>query len=225
MLRDPAAITGIQPSSSVAQGASYDGSGTHFALYSEHATQVELCLFDDASTRETRVPLPSRDGHVWHGYLPGVGPGQRYGYRVHGPYAPKHGHRFNPTKLLVDPYARAIDRDARWHPARQGEHASTAAVPDVTDSGALAPRSVVIDPRFDWQGDAPPRIPWSETLIYEAHVKGLTRLHPEVPEALRGTYLGLCSEPVLAHLRSLGVTAIELLPVQIGRASCRESMA
>jgi glycogen operon protein len=181
-------------------------------LYSEHATQVELCLFDDASERETRATL-SRTDNLWHGYLPGIGPGQRYGYRVHGPYAPKHGHRFNPQKLLVDPYARAIDRDARWHPALQGEHAHDAGAPDLHDSAAVAARSVVIDPAFDWQGDAPPRLPWSETFIYEAHVKGLTKLHPDLPEAVRGTYLGLASEPVIAHLKALGVTAVELLPV------------
>lgn len=212
MLRDPAAITGVLPSPSVPQGASYDGSGTRFALYSEHATQVELCLFDDASERETRVSLERTD-NLWHGYLPGVGPGQRYGYRVHGPYAPKHGHRFNPKKLLVDPYARAIDRDARWHPALQGEDAHDAARADLTDSVSVAPRSVVIDETFDWQGDTAPRTDWSDTLIYEAHVKGLTKLHPDVPEAVRGTYLGLCSDPIIAHLKALGVTALELLPV------------
>lgn len=212
MLRDPAAITGVLPSPSVPQGASFDGTGTRFGLYSEHATQVELCLFDDASTRETRVPL-TRTDNLWHGYLPGIGPGQRYGYRVHGPYAPQSGHRYNPKKLLVDPYARAIDREARWHPALQGEHAHDSAVADPTDSVAAAPRSVVIDETFDWQGDAAPRVPWSETLIYEAHVKGLTKLHPDLPEGLRGTYLGLSSEPIIAHLQALGVTALELLPV------------
>ncbi|HET6339566.1 MAG TPA: glycogen debranching protein GlgX [Polyangiales bacterium] len=212
MLRDPAAITGVLPSPSVPQGASFDGTGTRFGLYSEHATQVELCLFDDASERETRVSL-TRSDNLWHGYLPGVGPGQRYGYRVHGPYAPQHGHRFNAKKLLVDPYARAIDRDARWHPALQGEHAHDESLAEPTDSVSAAPRCVVIDETFDWQGDVAPRVPWSETLIYEAHVKGLTKLHPDVPEALRGTYLGLCAEPVIAHLKSLGVTALELLPV------------
>ncbi len=213
MLRDPAAITGVLSHPSVAQGASYDGAGTQFALYAEHATGVELCLFDDAGERETRVTL-TRSDNLWRGYVPGIGPGQRYGYRVHGPYAPKHGHRYNPSKLLVDPYARAIDREARWHAALQGEHAQIAGVPDVTDSVRVAARGVVVDDTFDWQGDRAPRTPWSETLIYEAHVKGLTQLHPEVPAHLRGTYLGLASEPVIAHLKSLGVTALELLPVQ-----------
>ena len=214
MLRYPAAITGIQSGSSRPQGATFTGDGTNFALYSEHAERVELCLYDDASHEQARVTLPARTDNVWHGYLPGVGPGQRYGYRVHGPYAPERGHRFNPRKLLVDPYALALDRESRWHSALQSDVATPHELGFGSDSALVAARSVVVDRHFDWQNDAPPRVPWCDTVIYECHVKGTTQLHFGVLPEHRGTYLGLCAAPLIEHWLSLGVTTLELLPVQ-----------
>jgi glycogen operon protein len=194
-------------------GATWDGLGTNFSLFSEHATGVELCLFDDEGC-ETRVPLTSCTAHQWHVYLQGVGPGQRYAYRVHGPWCPDRGHRFNPAKLLLDPYARAIDGRVRWAKARVFGHSlAGAADADREDDAAAMPKGVVVDPAFDWEGDARPRTPWNETVIYELHVKGFTRLHPGVREDLRGTYAGLASDAAIAHLRSLGVTAVKLLPI------------
>jgi isoamylase len=198
-------------------GAHWDGRGTSCAVWSELATRVELCLFSsDGEVERTRIPLSRGPDGVWHGYLPQVGPGQRYGYRVHGPYAPHEGQRFNPNKLLLDPYARAIDRPARWHELLAGYDTSESdgPRPDTRDSAAVAPRSVVIDGSFDWGDDAPPRIPLRDTVIYECHVKGLTALHPAVPAEQRGTFLGLAHDAVIAHLRALGVTALEVLPVQ-----------
>jgi glycogen debranching enzyme GlgX/4-alpha-glucanotransferase len=189
----------------------YTGNGTNFALYAEHADRVELCLFDDASHEQARIALPARTNNVWHGYLPGVGPGQRYGYRVHGPFDPERGHRYNPHKLLLDPYALAIDREALWHPSLQSDAPERSDF--ATDSAAVAPRAVVVDRAFDWQTDAPPRVAWRDTVIYECHVKGLTRLHEAVPAEQRGTYLGLCAPAVIEHLTALGVTAVELMPV------------
>ncbi|MEU9403710.1 glycogen debranching protein GlgX [Streptomyces sp. NPDC048242] len=190
-------------------GASYDGQGTNFALFSEVAERVDLSLVDDAG-RETRVPLHEVDGFVRHAYLPGVGPGQRYGYRVHGPWQPSLGNRCNPAKLLLDPYARAVDgqtdNDASLY-ERDPEG------PDRADSAGHSMLGVVTDPYFDWGDDRPPDIPYSESVIYEAHVRGLTRTHPEVPERLRGTYAGLAHPAVTGHLTSLGVTAVELMPV------------
>ncbi|MFD8912496.1 glycogen debranching protein GlgX [Streptomyces sp. NPDC059575] len=190
-------------------GASYDGQGTNFALFSEVAERVDLSLVDDAG-RETRVPLHEVDGFVRHAYLPGVGPGQRYGYRVHGPWQPSLGNRCNPAKLLLDPYARAVDgqtdNDASLY-ERDPEG------PDRADSAGHSMLGVVTDPSFDWGDDRPPDIPYSESVIYEAHVRGLTRTHPEVPERLRGTYAGLAHPAVTGHLTSLGVTAVELMPV------------
>jgi len=199
-------------------GATWDGRGTNFSLFSEHAQTVELCLFDDGQ-RETRVTVENRTAHYWHAYLPDVGPGQCYGYRVHGPYAPAEGHRFNPAKLLLDPYAKAIVGDVRWDQANvlpyvpDPESPDADLEPDDEDSSPAMPRCVVVDQGFDWQEDRPPRRPWAETVIYEAHVKGFTRCHPGVREDLRGTYAGLASEPAIAYLKDLGVTAIELLPV------------
>jgi glycogen debranching enzyme GlgX/4-alpha-glucanotransferase len=190
----------------------YTGNGTNFALYAEHAERVELCLFDDASHEQARIALPARTNDVWHGFLPGVGPGQRYGYRVHGPFDPQHGHRYNPHKLLLDPYALAIDRAALWHPNLQSDAREHSAF--TTDSAPVAPRAIVVDRAFDWQADAPPRIAWRDSVIYECHVKGLTRLHHALPQEQRGTYLGLCAPAVIEHLTALGVTALELLPVQ-----------
>jgi isoamylase len=199
-------------------GATWDGKGVNFALFSEHATQVELCLFDaaDAKSEAHRIPLPEYTDHVWHGYLPDVLPGQLYGYRVHGPYEPQHGHRFNPHKVVLDPYAKLIGRDVQWADEcfsyRLGDPEGDLSF-DERDSAAFAPLAVVIDPAFTWGDDRPPHTPWHKTLIYELHVKGFTQLHPEVPERLRGTYAGLASEPAIRHLAELGVTAVELLPV------------
>jgi isoamylase len=198
-------------------GAEWDGGGTNFALFSEHAERVELCLFDD-DDREERIELDERTALHWHCYLPGVGPGQRYGYRVHGRYDPPVGHRFNPAKLLIDPYAKAIEGPIRYDRANVLPYVPTGEEdadlePDDEDSADAIPKCVVVDPRFDWEGDRSPRTPWRETVIYETHVKGFTRLHPGVREDLRGTYAGLASDDAIAHLQELGVTAVELLPV------------
>jgi glycogen operon protein len=198
-------------------GAVWDGTGTNFSLFSENAERVELCLFDEADA-ETRVELPACTAHNWHGYLPGVGPGTRYGYRVHGPYDPPSGHRFNPHKLLIDPYAKAIEGAIAWERANTLPYVPSGdedadLEPDDEDDADAIPKSVVVDPAFDWEGDRPPDHPWRDMVIYEVHVKGFTRLHPEVREDLRGTYAGLASEPALDYLRSLGVTAVELLPI------------
>ncbi|MFJ7338388.1 glycogen debranching protein GlgX [Streptomyces sp. NPDC101110] len=190
-------------------GADYDGDGTNFALFSEVAERVELVLVDDDGTH-TRVPLTEVDGFVWHGYLPGVGPGQRYGYRVHGPWAPAAGHRCNPAKLLLDPYAHAVDGQIDNHPSLYERNPDG---PDPADSAGHTMLGVVTDPAFDWGDDTRPGRSYADTVIYEAHVKGMTRLHPEVPEELRGTYAGLAHPAVVEHLTSLGVTAVELMPV------------
>jgi glycogen operon protein len=197
-------------------GATWDGQGTNFALFSEHARKVELCVFD-AEDAEIRIVVPEQTDLVWHCYLPGVGPGQRYGYRVHGPYVPTRGLRYNPSKLLLDPYAKAIDGRVRWddtlfaYPLKAGEDRDLRR--DRRDSAHGLPRCVVIDPGFDWGDDRPPRIPWHETVIYETHVRGMTMRHPEVPHEIRGTYTAMASPPILDHLRNLGVTAVELMPV------------
>ncbi len=199
-------------------GATWDGHGTNFSLFSEHARRVELCLFDDEGA-ETRLDLQERTAFNWHGYVPGVGPGQCYGYRVYGPYAPEQGHRFNPHKLLLDPYAKAITGSVDWSaanvlpyvPRDAGDEADLE--PDDEDDADAMPKCVVVDSSFDWEGDAQLGTPWPDTVIYEVHVKGFTMRHPGVREDLRGTYAGLASEAALSHLRSLGVTAVELLPV------------
>ncbi|AEV85579.1 glycogen debranching protein [Actinoplanes sp. SE50] len=202
----------IWPGNSYPLGASYDGTGTNFAVFSEVADGVELCLFDDAGT-ETRHRLCSVDGFVWHGYLPGVAAGTRYGYRVHGPYDPAAGLRCNPAKLLLDPYAKAIDSDIDWDESLFGYRFDDPEARNDLDSGRHMMKAVVVNPYFDWRNDRPPRIPYHQTVIYEAHVKGLTRLHPGVPEHLRGTYAGLGHPAVIEHLTRLGVTAVELMPV------------
>jgi len=198
-------------------GATWDGEGVNFALFSANAAGVELCLFDETGEQEiARIPVEEKTNQIWHIYLPGIGPGQRYGYRVSGPYEPHHGHRFNPQKLLLDPYAKAISGPIRWDDALYGYTVGSYRADlsfDRRDSAPFMPKSVVVDPAFDWEGDAPPRIPLDRTVIYETHVKGLTIRHPAVPEPLRGTYAGLASPPMLEYLRSLGVTAVELLPV------------
>ena len=196
-------------------GSNWDREGTNFALFSEGATRVEVCLFDEAS-QEVRLPLTEISNFVWHGYVPGIAPGQRYGFRVHGPYAPGEGHRFNPAKLLIDPYAKAIAGDVQYGSEIFG-YAAGDSKQDLLlsdqDDAHLIPKAVVIDQTFDWEGDRSPQTPWHETVIYEVHVKGFTQLHPEIPEQLRGTYAGLAHPAAIAHLQTLGVTAVELLPV------------
>ena len=199
-------------------GATWTGLGVNFAIFSAHATRVELCLFDspDATAPSACVPLPEHTDMVWHGYLPDVRPGQLYGYRVHGPYDPAAGHRFNPHKVLFDPYARAVGRSVRWDDSAFGYRIGDAEADlsfDDRDSAAVAPLSAVIDPAFTWGDDRPPRTPWHKTVIYEMHVKGFSQLHPGIPEPLRGTYEALTTEAALGHLTRLGITAVELMPV------------
>ncbi|WP_099827437.1 glycogen debranching protein GlgX [Oceaniglobus indicus] len=197
-------------------GATFDGDGVNFAVFSEHATGMQLCLFSDDGRHEIdRLDLPERDGDVWHGYISGMRPGQQYGLRAHGPYRPEEGHRFNPNKLLIDPYAKRLTGHPQWHDALMGY---TVGAPDADrsfdkrDSAPFMPRSVVEDPAFSWGRDRRPATPVAETVIYEAHVKGLTALHPGV--AHPGTFIGMASDPMLDYLTDLGITAIELLPAQ-----------
>ncbi|WP_411840289.1 glycogen debranching protein GlgX [Paracoccus sp. ME4] len=196
-------------------GAEFLGEGTNFALFSDHATKVELCLFtEDGQTETHRLPLPLMEGGIWHGYLPGIMPGQVYGYRVHGPYAPEEGHRFNPNKLLLDPYARALCGEIIWDDALHGYVVGEDDLSfDERDSAPFMPKGVVVDSQFDWDSDRALRTPWPQTVIYEAHVKGVTMQHPDIPEDLRGTFRGLASDAVIDHLKATGVTAIELLPI------------
>jgi isoamylase len=206
----------VWPGAPFPLGATWDGEGTNFSLFSEHAERVELCLFGDDG--EERVPLDERNAFNWHGYLPGVGPGQRYGYRVHGHYRPGDGHRFNAAKLLIDPYAKAIEGTVDWSAGHVfpyvmdgSEDADLRA--DGQDDAAAIPKCVVVDPSFDWEGDELLNIPWSSTVIYEVHVKGFTQRFEPLRAELRGTYAGLASDEAIEHLRALGVTAVELLPV------------
>jgi isoamylase len=208
----------IWPGQPYPLGATWDGRGVNFALYAENAEKVELCLFDspDAKAEYARIQLPEYNDMVWHGYLPDATPGTLYGYRVYGPYDPAKGHRFNPNKILLDPYARCLGKDLRWADsmfgykvgAKEGDLSF-----DKRDNARYAPRAKVIDSAFTWGDDRPPRTPWQRTMIYEMHVKGFTMQHPDVPEHLRGTYAGLGADPVIKHLQQLGVTAVELLPV------------
>nr|HRC62099.1 glycogen debranching enzyme [Dehalococcoidia bacterium] len=194
-------------------GASFDGAGTNFALFSEVAERVELCLVDDQG-RETRVDLPEVTSLCWHGYLPDVYPGQRYGFRVHGPWDPATGHRCNPAKLLLDPYARAIEGSIEWNPALYPYNLGAEDdSPNLEDSAPFVPKAVVANPFFDWGNDRPPSVPKHNTVIYEVHVRGFTSQHPDLPEEIRGTYAALASPPVVAYLQQLGVTTVELLPV------------
>lgn len=206
----------LEPGSSHPLGATWDGGGVNFALFSAHATKVELCLFDPKGRRETdRIALPEYTHEVWHGYLPDIRPGQLYGYRVHGPYEPAAGHRFNPNKLLIDPYAKALYGDIRWHDAHFGYRVgSSRATPDRRDSAFVTPKCMVVDPAMTWGDDRPPGRAWSDTIIYEAHVKGMTATRDDIPEPLRGTFGGLADPRVIEHLVSLGVTAVELMPIQ-----------
>src|SRR5919197_1833668 len=199
-------------------GATWDGQGVNFALFSEHATGVELCLFDapDQADQTQLIRLTEFTDQVWHAYLPDVRPGQLYAYRVHGPYEPHKGLRFNPANLVLDAYAKAITGDVRWDDTpygyRIGAPEEDLARDDRNSAGAM-PKCVVIDAAFTWGDDRAPNIPWNRTVIYECHVKGMTRCHPEVPERVRGTYLGLATDPIIDHLRSLGVTTVELMPI------------
>jgi isoamylase len=207
-----------RPGSPHPLGATWDGEGVNFAVFSGEGTGVELCLFDSpgAAKESIRIPLTQRTNRVWHCYLPDVRPGQLYGYRVSGPYAPEQGRRFNPHKLLIDPYAKAIAGAVHTPDEVFGYKIGDPSVDlsfDERDSAGVVPKSLVIETAFSWGDDRPPNIPWSRTLIYECHVKGMTKLHPDVPGNLRGTYLGMVADPILDHLRSLGVTAVELLPI------------
>ncbi|HVC25080.1 MAG TPA: glycogen debranching protein GlgX [Acidimicrobiales bacterium] len=193
-------------------GTTYDGVGTNFSVFSEVAERVEVCLFD-SSGHETRHTLPDETAHIHHGYLSGIGPGQRYGFRVHGPWRPSQGLRCNPDKLLLDPYGKAVDGALRWRRSLFGHQPGDELRASRSDSAPAMPRSVVISPFFDWGNDRPPETPWHKTTVYELHVKGMTARHPGVPEELRGTYAGLASPVVVEHLLSLGVTAVELQPV------------
>ncbi|PPT26335.1 glycogen debranching enzyme GlgX, partial [Xanthomonas arboricola] len=197
-------------------GATWDGLGVNFALYSRNATRVELCLFDERGREQERLALPEYTDEVWHGYLPDARPGQLYGYRVHGPYAPDAGHRFNHNKLLLDPYAKQIVGELKWAPHLFGYtigHRDKDLSFDRRDSAAFMPKSAVIDPAFTWGQDRPPQTPWNRTVIYEAHVRGLSMLHPSVPPENRGTFSALKTDELIDHISSLGVTAVELLPV------------
>ena len=210
--------TPIWPGRPYPLGATWDGAGVNFALFSQNAIAVDLCLFDgpEGNREFERIRMPEYTDHVWHAYLPSIRPGQLYGYRVHGPFAPELGQRFNPNKLLMDPYAKAISGHVKWDDALFGYTIGDPEVDlsfDERDSAANMPRSLVVDPAFSWGYDAPPRTPWHRTLIYEMHVKGFTARHPAVPPELRGTYAGLTHPAVLEHLLKLGVTAVELMPV------------
>jgi isoamylase len=210
-------VTAVWPGQPYPRGATWDGEGVNFAVFSANATRVELCLFDANGRRELqRIELRERTDETWHSYLPEGRPGLLYGYRVHGPYDPAQGHRFNPNKLLIEPYAKHIEGELRWSDAHFGYrvgHPKADLSFDRRDNAAGMPKSRVIDPAFTWGDDRPPRVPWHDTVIYELHVRGFTKLHPEVPRELRGTYAGLATAPVIEHLLRLGVTAVELMPV------------
>src|ERR1700753_941910 len=210
--------TRVREGSAAAHGAIWDGKGTNFTLFSAHATRVEVCLFDRHGEKELeRLALPEYTDQIWHGYIPDVAPGSVYGFRVHGPYEPNEGHRFNPNKLVLDPYARAHMGELKWGPECLG-YTIGAEGDDLTfderDSAAFMPKCVVVDPNFDWKGQPRKRgIPWDRTIVYETHVKGFTQLHPAVPQKRRGTYAGMGTKEVIDYVKSLGVTSIELLPI------------
>src|SRR5918999_1303914 len=208
----------VWPGRSYPLGATWDGEGVNFSLFSEHATGVDLCLYErpDDAVEAERIPLTNRTDLLWHAYLPDVPPGRLYGYRVHGPFEPREGHRFNPNQLLLDPYARAISGPVRWHDAVYGYqigHPDGDLSFDDRDSAGAMPKCVVIDRAFTWGEDRRPETPWNRTVVYETHVRGMTKTHPSIPPEIRGTYLALAHDPILEHLHSLGVTAVELLPV------------
>ncbi|PRY54358.1 glycogen operon protein [Arcticibacter pallidicorallinus] len=208
----------VYPGSPYPLGATWDGNGVNFALYAENAEGVELCLFksNDNQAEDIRIEVRERSHHVWHVYVPDLKPGQLYGYRVHGPYDPENGHRFNPNKLLIDPYAKAVAGAIQWHDALFGYelgHPDADLSFSTLDSAPYIPKSVVIDPSFDWEGDRRPGTPYHKTVIYEAHVKGFTKLHPDIPEEIRGTYAAIGHPVAIQYLHDLGITAIELMPV------------
>src|SRR5947208_3156902 len=206
-------MTKVWPGNDYPLGATYDGAGTNFSIFSEIAERVELCLFDEKGN-ETRFELPEVTSFCWHGYLPNLGPGQRYGFRVHGPWAPAEGHRCNPAKLLLDPYARAIEGQVQWNEAVFPHFFNDPdGRPNDKDSAPFMPKSVVINPFFDWGNDRHPRTQSHETIVYEANVKGFSIKHPDVPEELRGTYAGLAHPRAIEHFTRLGITAVELMPV------------
>ena len=208
--------TKILPGRPYPLGATWDGAGTNFAIYSAHAESVELCLFDEPSGPETRIRLPERTTYVWHGYIHGLQPGHLYGYRVHGPFQPNDGLRFNPNKLLIDPYAKALSGQVDWNssifPYQPGNGDADLSF-DENDDAAGMQKCVVVNPYFDWEQDRPLSIPLSDSIIYELHVKGFTKCQPELPQALRGTYAGLAAKPCIMYLKRLGITAVELMPV------------
>jgi len=208
----------VEPGLSHPLGATWDGGGVNFALFSANATKVEICFFDPKGRRETdRIELPEYTHEVWHGYLPEIRPGQLYGYRVHGPYDPANGHRFNHHKLLIDPYAKALHGDIRWHDAHFGYRVGSArgvTTPDRRDSAFVMPKCVVIDTAVTWGDDRPPRRPWPDTIVYEAHVKGMTAARDDIADQLRGTFAGLSDPRVIEHFVTIGVTAVELMPIQ-----------
>ncbi len=211
-------ISGIYPGKAFPLGAKYDGNGVNFSIYSEHAEEVELCLFEslDSQTEYLKIKMKEREHHVWHVYVADLKPGQLYGYRVNGPYDPPNGQRFNPNKLLFDPYAKAISGTIDWHDSVFGYRIGDAAEDlsyNSIDSAPFLPRSVVIDPQFDWEDVPKPNIPYDQSVIYELHVKEFTKLNPDVPEELRGTYAGLAHPAVIGYLKQLGITAIEIMPV------------
>jgi glycogen operon protein len=208
----------IWPGQPYPLGATWTGVGVNFALFSAHATKVDLCLFDslDSTSEAARIPLPEQTDMVWHGFFPDIRPNQLYGYRVHGPYDPAHGHRFNPNKVVMDPYAKSVARMIRWADEMFGYRVGdeqTDLTFDDRDNAAYAPFAAVVDPAFTWGDDRPPRTPWHNTVIYEMHVRGFSKLHPRIPESIRGTYEALTTEAALEHLTRLGVTAVELMPV------------
>src|SRR5688572_27836817 len=199
-------------------GATWDGEGVNFALYAENATGVELCLFEGkhAPRESERIKLKERSHHIWHCYLPEVRPGQLYGYRVHGPYEPRQGHRFNANKLLIDPYAKAVSGVIHWHDSLFGYelgHPDGDLSFSTTDSAPYIPKSIVVDQAFDWEGDMPLKVPYHKTIIYETHIKGFTFLHADIPEEIRGTYAAISHPVTIKYLKELGITAIELMPV------------
>ena len=210
----PGSLTSLHTGNAWPLGATADAQGVNFALFSGNANRVELCIYDEHGANELqRFDLPSNEDGVWHGYLPGASAGLLYGYRVHGSYAPAQGQRFNPAKLLLDPYAKAVVGRVLDHPAFNGEDMGKPGQPDPVDNGDLAPKARVLAETYDWEDDQPPAHSWAQTVIYEAHVRGLTMLHPDIPEDLRGTYAALAHPALITYLQKLGITALELMPV------------